>query len=408
MDHLTVFLNALLAALTRSAPYLVIGYLIAAVVREYIPRDILVRYLGKKGIGPLLNAVVIGGLLPICSCGSIPLGIGLQKSGAARGTTLAFMTSSPAISPVTLILGLSLLGPKMVAVYALTVVVGSFTIGWVGNQLLERGQASEQPAESARYTPRDDAVKPSAGGNKFLRACKWAFWDLGAEVSLDILFGLSLAAVIIAFLPFEWISAWLGKQHLWTLIYIIVIGIPVYTCSVPSIPIVQSLLLMGASPGASVAYLIAGPATNFGELNAIRHGMGGKTALYYITSLVILALLAGTIADRIVYRNYRYKASVIQDEIIVEQCCVPGIFEGDSIQSSSLAASMSRIPKWYMPFAVLLGVILALGAYRKISIIWKDPCQHCQFWNEVSNTAACAGTCWVRKLYNLFNRRRTQ
>jgi len=32
MEHLSVFLNALLAALMRSAPYLVIGCLIAAVI----------------------------------------------------------------------------------------------------------------------------------------------------------------------------------------------------------------------------------------------------------------------------------------------------------------------------------------------------------------------------------------
>ena len=408
MEHLSVFLNALLAALMRSAPYLVIGYLIAAVVREYIPRDMLIRYLGRKGTMPLFNAVAIGALLPICSCGTIPLGIGLQKSGAAKGTTLAFMTSSPAISPVTLILGLSLLGPKMVAIYAVMVVFGSFAIGWAGNRLFERQQTSAEPAESAHYTPIDYTVTSSSGVNKFLRACKWAFWDLGAEVSLDILFGLSLAAVIIAFLPIEWISTWLGKQQIWTLLYIIVIGIPVYTCSVPSIPIVQNLLLMGASPGASLAYLIAGPATNFGELNAIRRGMGGKTALYYVTSLVVLALLAGTVADRIVYRNYQYKASMIQDEIIIEQCCVPGIFEGDSVRSSSIAASMAKIPKWYIPFAALLGVILLLGAYRKISIIWVDPCRHCQFWNEVSTTAACAGTCWVRRLHDFFNRRDKQ
>ena len=84
---------------------------------------------------------------------------------------------------------------------------------------------------------------------------------------------LTRVPAILAFVPVDWISAWLGKQSLVTLFYVILIAIPLYTCSTPSIPVVQSLLLKGVSPGAAVAYLIAGPATNFGELAAIRSSM---------------------------------------------------------------------------------------------------------------------------------------
>ncbi|MFR6349905.1 MAG: permease [Enterocloster aldenensis] len=43
-------------------------------------------------------------LIPICSCGTIPLGISLYYSGAYLGPTLAFMTSSPMINPIAVIL----------------------------------------------------------------------------------------------------------------------------------------------------------------------------------------------------------------------------------------------------------------------------------------------------------------
>jgi len=403
MSHFLIFTNALLAALIRSAPYLVFGYLIAAVIREYIPKDMLVKYLGRKGTRPLLNAVAIGGLLPVCSCGAIPLGIGLHRAGAARGTVLAFMMSTPAISPATIILGLSLLGPKMVGIHACCVIIGSFLLGLFGNRLLDKQGVQADTARGKQYMPIDKPVSSAGPVRRFLHACKWAFWDLGAEVSIDLLFGLSLAAVVIAFLPLEWVATWLGKQQFLTLLYVIIIGIPVYTCSVPSIPVVQNLLLLGASPGAAVAYLIAGPGTNLGELNAIWHGMGKRTAIYYTICLFTISFAAGMLTDQVFFRNYHYRASVINSQLIVEQCCVPGIFS-ESVQSTSFRTTLANTPTWYLPFAAILAVILILGAYRKINIIWVDPCQHCQFWNEVSETAVCAGPCWVKRTHAFFAR----
>ena len=125
---------------------------------------------------------------------------------------------------------------------------------------------------------------------KLSQTLKWSFFELGPDVSVDITIGLSLAALLLTFLPMEWISSWLGHQDIYTLFYVILLGIPVYACSIPSIPVVQGLLLLGATPGAAVAYMIAGPATNLGELNAIRNSMGLKTALYYAFALVVLAL----------------------------------------------------------------------------------------------------------------------
>ncbi len=46
--------------------------------------------------------------LPICSCGVIPLGISMYYSGAYLGPVLAFMTSTPIINPIAVVLCLGL------------------------------------------------------------------------------------------------------------------------------------------------------------------------------------------------------------------------------------------------------------------------------------------------------------
>ncbi len=65
MEHLSLFLNSLIMAMAMSAPYLILGYVAAALIKEYISRESLAKHLGDEGIRPIMNAVGIGALLSI-------------------------------------------------------------------------------------------------------------------------------------------------------------------------------------------------------------------------------------------------------------------------------------------------------------------------------------------------------
>lgn len=353
-------------ALAMSAPYLVLGYVAAALIKEYVPRESLASHLGAQGIRPVLNAVGIGAMLPICSCGVIPLGVGVHRAGAARGTALSFMTSSPAISPVSVVMVGMMLGPKYLATYLGVAVLGSSLIGLVGNRLL---RDRTQPLEN--FDAIVDQVEahheqPTSSNSRFGRAIRWAFWDLGAEISVDLTIGLSLAAVVLAFLPIELTEAYLGTRSLWTLLLIILIAVPVYTCSVPTIPIVWALLMRGAMPGAMIAYMIAGPATNLGELNAIRRSMGSGTAAFYAISLVAIALVGGLVADHVAFASYEYKATMIaEDQLEVQECCVPMIF-GNRVERNHLGRLAASVPTWHYPFIAILIATIVVGFAQRI------------------------------------------
>jgi len=368
MEHLSLFLNSLIMAMAMSAPYLILGYVAAALIKEYISRESLAKHLGDAGIRPIMNAVGIGALLPICSCGVIPLGVGVQRAGAARGTSLAFMTSSPAISPVSIIMVGMMLGPVYLGTYACVALLGSFLIGLVGNRLLRDETRPVTDFDSivdrVEEGDRHPAPAPEAG-SRFKRAMRWAFWDLGPEISVDLLIGLSVAALVLAFLPIELTAAYLGTRSIWTLLLVILIGIPVYTCSVPTIPIVWAMFMRGAMPGAMLAYMIAGPATNLGELNAIRRNMGLSTATFYAGSLLTVALAGGLFANHVVYRSYEFKAKMIgENELQVQDCCVPMIF-GNRVDQNNLGQIAASVPTWHYPFIAILLLTISVGLYQR-------------------------------------------
>ncbi len=370
MGHLLLFFNSLLMALAESAPFIVGGYLLAALIREFVPLRYLISHFGAKGLRPVLNAVGIGGFLPICSCGAVPLGIGVFKSGAGPGTTLSFLTSAPTISPAALILAYHLFEPKLVTTYLVMMILGAIAVGLIGNVLLKRtaeeGVSQPVSAEIDLKEGHDSSGEPTS--KRIGKAMHWAFWDLGGQISLDLTLGLSIAAVIMAFVPQNYIQSWLGSPGLVTLISVVALAIPAYVCSVPSLPIVHQLLFAGMSPGSAVAFMIAGPATNLGELNAIRNGMGGKTVVYYTCALICLAVLAGSITDHIVYDDYQYVAREVKDQIIVEQsCCVPITTDGTHFQLEprGLRETVASIRSWKIPFLAVLLMTLVVGLFRQ-------------------------------------------
>ncbi|MEM7456410.1 MAG: permease [Planctomycetota bacterium] len=375
MDQLSLFFNSLFMALAMSAPYLVLGYIAAALIKEYVSRESLARHLGDKGVRPILNAVGIGALLPICSCGVIPLGVGVHRAGAARGTALSFMTSSPAISPVSIVMVGMMLGPLYLATYATVALLGSLLIGLIGNRLLRDQTRPVRDFDSIveQVEEEDEHHVPGPeGGSRIKRAMHWAFWDLGSEISVDLTIGLSVAALVLAFLPIELTEAYLGTRSIWTLLLVILIGIPVYTCSVPTIPIVWALFMRGAMPGAMLAYMIAGPATNLGELNAIRRSMGIGAATFYTVGLLLVALAGGLVANHVVFSSYEYKSTMIaENELEVQECCVPMIF-GNRVERNNLGRIAASVPKWHYPFIVVLLVTISVGFYQRFGRRTKD------------------------------------
>lgn len=391
---LTILFNTML----ESAPYIVLGFLIAGAVKVWVPNLTLRRHLAGAGFAALFKSVGIGCILPICSCGTIPLGLGLYRCGAAVGNVLAFMTSAPVLSPVLVLLSLRLLGPTLTLVLLLSALAGSFLIGALGNSLFGRRPG----ADGAAATVCDDCdcgEEGAAGGGGIRQWLRWSFLDLGAEVSIDIVIGLGIASLLLAVLPLEWISTWLGRQQISTLLYVIILGIPVYACSVPSIPVVQGLLLLGATPGAGVAYMLAGPATNLGELNAIRHAMGWKKAVYYTGMLLTVALAAGVLTDRLVFPDYQYHAYRRQGELVVSQCCVPLLF-GDALGDQVVGNVTS--PLWHWPFGVVLAGIIGCGLCKKLKYFFINPCLGCARIEYMDGS--CGGKCHVRRKYDLLSR----
>ena len=68
-------------------------------------------------------------------------------------------------------------------------------------------------------------------------------------------------------------------------------------CAASATPLVAALLAAGLSPGAGIAFLITGPATNLSTLGVLSSLHGKKAAVAFAAVLVAFAVAAGLTID---------------------------------------------------------------------------------------------------------------
>src|SRR5690554_6298788 len=81
--------------LEESAPYVLLGFFVAGLLKAFVSDSFMVRHLGGRSLGSVVKAAFIGVPLPLCSCGVLPTALGLRRQGASKGATTAFMISTP-------------------------------------------------------------------------------------------------------------------------------------------------------------------------------------------------------------------------------------------------------------------------------------------------------------------------
>lgn len=97
-----------------TAPSLIVGILIAALIQQILPADFGKEYLGDKVYLQFIAVIAIAVPLYVCSNASVPIAATLLAKGFSPGAALLFLIVGPAISSVSITSMRSVLGGKAV------------------------------------------------------------------------------------------------------------------------------------------------------------------------------------------------------------------------------------------------------------------------------------------------------
>lgn len=320
------------------APYLMLGFFIAGLLRVFFTEDWVRRHLGQKGLYQILKAVVIGIPLPLCSCGVIPVAAGIRRQGGQRGAVAAFTAATPQTGVDAIAATVGMLG----WVFAVVRVFIAFINGIVAGLIVERwgdGPAkttvpesesscchdeepkedscchgeeetgdscchSDQEAESCCGEEKSQPASSCCSGEKpsppaaakLASGLKFGFVTLPRDLFGALVVGLLLAGAIAALAPEDLFTSIPGGLF-GIYLGMTLVSLPLYVCSTGSIPMAFTFLATGMSPGAVLIFLIAGPATNTATVTSLWKLIGPRATIGYILSIIATSWIVAIIMD---------------------------------------------------------------------------------------------------------------
>jgi uncharacterized membrane protein YraQ (UPF0718 family) len=102
-----------------------------------------------------------------------------------------------------------------------------------------------------------------------------------------------LEALIILYIPAEWIVGIMGQGNAWAIITAALLGVPTYTSNLSALPMVSGLLVQGMSPAAALAFLIAGPTTTLPAMAAVWSLVSHRVFVLYVSFALVGAIVLG-------------------------------------------------------------------------------------------------------------------
>ncbi|TCI61410.1 permease [Exiguobacterium sp. SH0S2] len=228
----------------------VIGY-----IRSYFPVEKVRDYLsGKRKIGGYIGAAGLGVLSPYCSCSTIPFFIGFVEAGIPLGMTFTFLITSPIVNEISIVLLISMFGWKIAFLYVFAGVMVALFAGLLIEKLhLEKYVQdyvyqikSQQVAVTVELSQADRLVTAFNG-----------VYETVKKVGPYLLIGIAIAAGFHGFIPAEFIMRVAGGDNWYGPIVGTLIGVPLYSNAIGTLPVIEVLVGKGMAIGTALAFMMS-------------------------------------------------------------------------------------------------------------------------------------------------------
>ena len=121
-------------------PMLLLAFIIAGMVQSLLPQHLLNRWIGaESGFRGIMVGTIAGGLSPGGPFVSLPIAVGLIKSGASVGTMVAYLTGWSLWAVTRLPLEVGILGWRLTFIRICCTFFFPPIAGWIAQIFFSRG-----------------------------------------------------------------------------------------------------------------------------------------------------------------------------------------------------------------------------------------------------------------------------
>ncbi|MEM8912810.1 MAG: permease [Planctomycetota bacterium] len=266
-----------------AAPTLLVGLLIAAVLRYYLGRQGTRRLFGGDSLRSLPQSWLVGMLLPVCSIGVLPILIQMRRSQVKPGAMFAFALSAPLFNPLSLLYGLTLSRPLVIILFAFGSLFIVTILGLLWDRLDRRNPSTIEHDQEGRERGLIGAKRLAAMVVLMAREAS------GRPLFLTFV-ALSGLAVLAAALPYASFQHRVERDDPLAPLTMLVVALPVYATPMLAMSQLGMMFQHANSPGAAFTLLILGAGLNFATVFWFGQHYSWRTAAIWLTGLLLIVV----------------------------------------------------------------------------------------------------------------------
>src|SRR6056297_3410644 len=269
----------ILEGIASCVPTLLVGLLIAAILRFYFGSDGVRQLFGGDSLRSLPQAWAVGMLLPVCSIGVLPILIEMRRARVKPGAMSAFALSAPLFNPLSLLYGLTLSRPLVIILFAVGSLVIVTALGLLWDALDRRKQtvfATEQDADDSGL------IGPRRLAATMVQMARDA---TGMPLALTFL-GLTGLAVLAAVLPYGAMQSSVERDDPMAPLRMMLVAVPVYATPMLAMSQLGMMFQHANSPGAAFTLLILGTGMNLATPYWFGKHFGWKSSALWLSGLL--------------------------------------------------------------------------------------------------------------------------
>jgi hypothetical protein len=259
-------------------------------IQSFFPPERSRKIMGRfRGIWANAMAALLGTVTPFCSCSSIPLFIGFTGAGLPLGVTFSFLISSPMVDLGSLVLLMSIFGPKVAVAYVLLGLV----VAVAGGTLIEKLGMESYLEDFVRNARAVDIAEQKLTVRDRLGFAREHMSSTFRKVFPYILVGVGIGAAIHNWIPESWVTSILGSRNLFAVVLATLVGIPMYADIFGTIPVAEALLAKGASLGTVLSFMMAVTTLSLPSLIMLRKAIKPRLLAAFIAICTAGIILVG-------------------------------------------------------------------------------------------------------------------
>jgi len=269
---------------------------------------VLMAKSGRFRIRGVLPAFGLAALLPVCSCGVIPIAkTMIERGGTGARDGLVFLATAPLLSPIIISLALTLLGGSYLILRIVSSLVLALAVALIVRPFLsspaEAPRASSAVGAAGATAPGTTttstaptpsptcATAPGASGSVLLAA-----WRMLTGLITYVLFGVVLGSLFTAALPADYVGAIL-QSGVASMAAVVVVGVPINMCAGEEILLSAPLSGMGLTMGHALAFALASTGICMSSVPLLLNVLGRRATLVMVAIYLVVPFLIGLIVN---------------------------------------------------------------------------------------------------------------